>query len=72
MLCRILSINFRKKKYFRRHFWENRQEPLVTFSRFWPLKGWEGVNPLKKENLDENFFQIMLNEILESCENDIC
>ena len=31
----------------------------------------EGVNPLKKEIWDENLFQIMLNEILESFKNDI-
>ena len=31
----------------------------------------KGVNPLKKENLGQNLFQIMLNEILECCENGI-
>ena len=59
MLCRILSTNFGKKKYFRRHFRENGQKTFVIFSRFWPLRGWgwgEGVNPLKKENLEPKFF----------------
>ena len=43
MLCRILSINFCKNKYFRSHFKENWQNIFVTFSRIWPLRGvWLG------------------------------
>ena len=44
-------------------------------SRFWPLMGWgwgEGVNPVTRTIRDKNLFQIMLNEILESCKNDTC
>ena len=66
---------FLEKKYFRRYLRENRQKFFVTFSRFWPLKGWgwgRGWICWKRKIWDENFFQIMLNEILESCENDIC
>ena len=34
---------------------------------------WIWVNPIKKENSWwKYFFQLMLNEVLKSCENDIC
>ena len=55
---------------------EQWQKAFVTLSRFWLLKGWGWgwgwgvwVKPLKKETLwRKSFFQVMLNEVLKSCE----
>ena len=75
MLCRTLPINIWKQKYFTRHHKENWPKAFVTFSRLWPERGWgwgKGVNLLKRKICDEKLFQIVLNEILESCKNNIC
>ena len=37
-------------------FREHRQKTFITLSGFWPLRGWSGVNPLKKKIRDENLF----------------
>ena len=76
ILYRILSINFWEKKYFIRHFRENQQRTFVMFSRFRPKSGWgwgKGGESVKKGKFGtKTFFQIIMNEILESRKNDIC
>ena len=49
---------------------EHRQKIFVTLSRFWALRGWEGLSEfVKKEKFVEKiFFQIMLNEVLNEFE----
>ena len=49
---------------------ELRQKFFVTLSRFWELRGWEGLREfVKKEKFVRKiFFQIMLNEVLNECE----
>ena len=51
----------KRKRKFRRHFKENWQNWVEEVKKGEKRKIW-----------DENPFQIMLNEILESCKNDIC
>ena len=66
---------FFEKKYFIRHFRENQQKMFFMFSRFWPIRGWVGgrAESVKKNMIwDEFFFQIILNEILESYKNHNC
>ena len=59
--------------------WEQKQEIYVTLSNFWSLKGWvgglgggggrrlsESVN--ERNNHEKILFQIVLNEVLKSCE----
>ena len=41
-------------------------------SGFWSLRGWgEGESVKKVKFITKIFFQIMLNEALKSCKNDI-
>ena len=49
---------------------ELRQKIFVTLSRFWELRGWEGLSEfVKKEKFVRKiFFQIMLNKVLNECE----
>ena len=45
-------------------------------SKFWSLRGWkdlgESVKKKKKKIVIKIFLQIVLNEVLKRCKNDIC
>ena len=53
---------------------EHIQKTFVTFSGFWPLRGWGGLAEFVKKGkfAMKIFFKIMLNKVLEICKNDIC
>ena len=54
--------------------WEEKQKIYVILSNFWSLKGWVGGVRGLSESVNERnnhkkiLFQIVLNEVLKSCE----
>ena len=54
-------------------FWlrEHQQETFVTYSGFWPLKGWGkgrcSESAKKVKFLTKFFFHVILNEVLKNC-----
>ena len=76
MLCRTLPINFWKKKKnsegIIRKIHQKLLSRLADFGQKGGGVGERGLNLLKRKICDEKLFQIVLNEILESCKNNIC